>query len=263
MTSTVKNNFPVTGMSCASCAVSVESMLKSQPGVINASVNFAASSVWVEYRPEITNPKTFREVVQSIGYDLISEETESHHQEEIKQHESFILKQKTIFAALLTLPVVVIGMFLMDLPYANWIMLMLSTPVVFWFGRSFFINAFKQIKHGKTNMDTLVALSTGIAYFFSLFNTVFPHFLMFEGTHPPVYFEASAVIIVFILLGRLLEEKAKANTSSAIKKLMGLQPDSVTVVKSDGTETVQSISKVQIDDKLRVKPANVYRLMES
>jgi P-type Cu2+ transporter len=254
MTSTIKNNFPVTGMSCASCALSVESMLKSQPGVVSASVNFAASSVWVEYRPEMTNPKTFREVIQSIGYDLISDEKESHLQEEIKQNESKALKQKTIFAALLTLPVVVIGMFMMDLPYANWIMLALSTPVVFWFGRNFYIIAFRQLKHGKTNMDTLVALSTGIAYLFSLFNTVFPHFLMFEGAHPPVYFEASAVIIVFILLGRLLEEGAKANTSSAIKKLMGLQPDTVSLVNSDGTETVQSISLVQINNKLRVKP---------
>jgi len=192
-------------MSCASCALSVESMLKNQPGVVSASVNFADSSVWIEYNPEISTPKTFREVIQSIGYDLLSDEIEFRHQEEIKRHESVALKQKTIFAALLTLPVVVIGMFMMELSYANWIMLALSTPVVFWFGRSFYINAFKQLKHGKTNMDTLVALSTGIAYLFSLFNTVFPHLLMFEGAHPPVYFEASAVIIVFILFGRLLE----------------------------------------------------------
>ncbi|HBL75955.1 MAG: copper-translocating P-type ATPase [Bacteroidetes bacterium GWF2_42_66] len=254
MGTTVKNNFPVTGMNCASCAVSVESMLKSQPGVISASVNFAASGVWVEYNPEITNPKTFREVIQSIGYDLIFDEKEANQQEEIKQHKSVILKRKTIFAALLTLPVVVIGMFLMDLPLANWIMLALSTPVVFWFGKSFFINAFKQLKHGKTNMDTLVALSTGIAYFFSLFNTIFPHFLMFGDSHPPVYFEASAVIIVFILLGRLLEERAKANTSSAIKKLMGLQPDTVTLLDENGSEITQSVSTVQIGNKLRVKP---------
>ncbi len=254
MGTTVKNNFPVSGMSCASCAVSVESMLKSQQGVISASVNFAASSVWVEYNPDITNPKTFRAVIQSIGYDLIADEAESHNQEEIRQHESAILKQKTIFAALLTLPVVVIGMFLMNMPFANWIMLVLSTPVVFWFGRGFFSVAFRQLKHGKTNMDTLVALSTGIAYFFSLFNTVFPHVLMFEGSHPPVYFEASAVIIVFILLGRLLEERAKANTSSAIKKLIGLQADTVTLVGDFGIEIIQAISSVQIGNKLRVKP---------
>ncbi len=254
MGTTVKNNFPVTGMSCASCAASVESMLKSQEGIIGASVNFAASSVWVEYNPEITKPKTFRAAIQSIGFDLLCDEKEAVLQEEIKQHESIILKRKTIFSAILTLPVVVIGMFMMNLPFANWIMLVLSTPVVFWFGRGFFITAFKQIKHGKTNMDTLVALSTGIAWSFSLFNTLFPHILMYGGNHPPVYFEASAVIIVFILLGRMLEERAKANTSSAIKKLMGLQADTVTLLGEFGIESIQPISMVQIGNKIRVKP---------
>ena len=254
MGTTIKNNFPVSGMSCASCAASVESMLKSQEGIISASINFAAASVWVEYDPEITNPTTFRSAIQSIGFDLLCDENEADLQEEIKQHESVVLKRKTIFSAILTLPVVIIGMFMMDLPFANWIMLALSTPVVFWFGRSFFVNAFKQLKHGKTNMDTLVALSTGIAWSFSLFNTIFPHFLMFGDSHPPVYFEASAVIIVFILLGRMLEERAKANTSSAIKKLMGLQADTVTLVENFGIESVQPISAVRIGNKLRVKP---------
>lgn len=251
---TVKNNFPVTGMSCAACAASVESMLNNQPGVIAATVNFAASSVWVEYQTGETNPSKFREALQSVGYDLLYDENEVSKQEEIKQHESVILKQKTIFAGLFALPVFLIGMFAMNMPYANWIMLVLATPVVFWFGRGFFITARKQLKHGKTNMDTLVALSTGIAYFFSLFNTIFPHVLMFGNSHPPVYFEASAVIIFFILLGRTLEERAKANTSSAIKKLMGLQADTVTLVENFGIESVQPISAVRIGNKLRVKP---------
>ncbi len=251
---TVKNNFPVTGMSCAACAASVESMLNNQPGVIAATVNFAASSVWVEYQTSETNPSKFREALQSVGYDLLFDENEVNKQEEIKQHESVILKRKTIFAGLFALPVFLIGMFAMNMPYANWIMLVLATPVVFWFGRGFFIIAWKQLKHGKTNMDTLVALSTGIAYFFSLFNTIFPHVLMFGDSHPPVYFEASAVIIFFILLGRTLEERAKANTSSAIKKLMGLQADTVTLVENFGIESVQPISAVKIGNKLRVKP---------
>ncbi len=251
---TIKNNFPVTGMSCAACASSVESMLNSQPGVIAATVNFAASSVWVEYQTGETNPSKFREALQSVGYDLLFDENEVSKQEEIKQHESVILKGKTIFAGLFALPVFLIGMFAMNMPYANWIMLVLATPVVFWFGRGFFITAWKQLKHGKTNMDTLVALSTGIAYFFSLFNTIFPHVLMFGDSHPPVYFEAAAVIIFFILLGRTLEERAKANTSSAIKKLMGLQADTVTLVENFGIESVQPISAVKIGNKLRVKP---------
>ena len=250
----IKTNFPVTGMSCASCAASVESMLKSQQGIISATINFAAASVWVEYNPEITSPGTFRTAIQSIGFDILCDEKEADLQEDIKQHESIILKRKTIFAGLFALPVFLIGMFGMNLPYANWIMLVLSTPVVFWFGRGFFITAWKQLKHGKTNMDTLVALSTGIAYFFSLFNTIFPHLLMFGDSHPPVYFEAAAVIIFFILLGRTLEERAKANTSSAIKKLMGLQADTVTLVENFGIESVQPISAVKIGNKLRVKP---------
>lgn len=254
MGSAVKNTFPVTGMSCASCAVSVESMIRSQPGVTGVSVNFAASNVWVEYHPAMVAPETFRKVIQSIGYDLIVDEQEADRQEEVKQQEWVVLRRKTIFAALLGIPVAIIGMFFMDMPFASPVMLVLSTPVVFWFGRSFFIHAFNQLKQGKANMDTLVALSTGIAYFFSLFSMVFPHFLMAGNNHPLVYFEASAVIIVFILLGRLLEEKAKANTSSAIKKLMGLQPETVTLLDENGSETKQPVSTVRVGDTLRVKP---------
>jgi len=254
MDSSIKKNFPVSGMGCVSCAVNIDNILKNQPGLISSSVNFSASSIYIEYNPNVTSPKILRGIVQSIGYDIIIDENEFNHQKEIKERESVILKNKTIYAALLTLPVVVIGMFMPDLPYANWIMLVLSTPVVFWFGRSFFINAFKQLKHGKTSMDTLVSLSTGISYLFSFFNTVFPNFMMVKNGHQHVYFEASAVIIVFILLGRLLEEKAKANTSSAIKKLIGLQPDTVTLINKDGSEVSKPVSMVQIDCELRVKP---------
>ena len=254
MAVTVRKNFPVSGLSCASCAANVEKTLSSQPGVKSASVNFASSTVWVEYNPEDTTPTGLRNVVQSSGYDIITDEEEAGKQSEVTLRESAILKRKTIGAALLTVPIVILGMFLMDFPYANWIMLIMATPVVFWFGRNFFVNAFKQLKHGSTNMDTLVALSTGIAYIFSLVNTVFPHLLMTASGHPPVYFEASTVIIVFILLGKLLEEKAKSNTSSALKKLIGLQPDSVTFVNEDGSESIMAVSSVQLSDLLRVKP---------
>ena len=254
MAITVRKNFPVSGLSCASCTANVEKTLNSQPGVKNASVNYASSTAWVEYYPEDTTPKVFRKVVQSTGYDIITDETEANQRAEVTLRESEILKRKTIGASLLTVPIVILGMFLMNFPYSSWMMLVLSTPVVFWFGRTFFVNAFKQLKHGSTNMDTLVALSTGIAYLFSLINTVFPHLLMTGNTHPPVYFEASAVIIVFILLGKLLEEKAKSNTSSAIKKLMGLQPDSVTILNANGIEAILPVSLVQINNLLRVKP---------
>jgi Cu2+-exporting ATPase len=152
--------------------------------------------------------------------------------------------------------VVIIAMFLMDIPYANWIMLVLATPVIGWFGRSFFINAFNQAKHRQANMDTLVALSTGIAWLFSTFSTVFPEFWHSRGQHAHVYFEASAVVIAFILLGKVLEERAKSNTSSAIKKLIGLQPNTVIVIQENGQEMEIPISQVNIGNKLLVKPGD-------
>ncbi|MFZ7140236.1 MAG: copper-translocating P-type ATPase [Bacteroidota bacterium] len=145
-------------------------------------------------------------------------------------------------------------MFLMDIPYANEIMWLFSTPVVLWLGKDFFINAWKQAKHRSANMDTLVALSTGIAYLFSVFNMLFPQFWHQRGLHAHVYFEAAAVIVAFILLGKMLEEKAKGNTSSAIKKLMGLQPKTVIVIQSDGTEKQTFVEDVIVDDIILVKP---------
>ena len=256
METSVKKNFPVTGLSCASCAISVESMLKAQKGVFDASVNYANSSVWVEYAPEEASISDFKAAVQSIGYDLLIED-EGHNQQEEMQHIHYKkLKTNTLWATILSLPVVVIAMFLMNIPYANWIMLILTTPVIAWFGRSFFVNAFNQAKHGKANMDTLVALSTGIAYLFSIFSTFFPEFWHERGQHPHVYFEASAVVIAFILLGKVLEERAKSNTSSAIKKLIGLQPNTVNLIRENGQEMEIPISQVVIGDKMLVKPGD-------
>jgi len=256
METLVKKNFPVTGLTCASCAISVESMLKAQEGVIDAAVNFANSSAWVEYQPEKASVNDFKSAIQSIGYDLLIEDEGHNHQEEMQIIHYKELKSKTMWASALAFPVVVIAMFMMNIPYANWIMLILSTPVIAWFGRGFFINAFKQAKHGKANMDTLVALSTGIAYVFSLFSTVFPEFWHNRGQHAHVYFEAAAVIIAFILLGKVLEERAKSNTSSAIKKLIGLQPNTVNVMLNNGQEKEIPISQVIIGDKLLVKPGD-------
>ncbi len=238
-----KNNtratFPVTGMTCAGCVVSVESMLKSAPGVSDAGVNFANQTAWAEYNQKETNLGELKKVVQSIGYDiLIDVENSSELQEELQLKSYQEIKTRTIWASILSLPVVVIGMFFMDLPYGTWISMALTAPVLFWFGRSFFINAWKQARHGKANMDTLVALSTGIAFLFSAFNTIYPEFWHQRGLHPHVYYEAASVIIAFISLGKLLEERAKSNTSSAIKKLMGLQPKTVRIVRDDSEEEV-------------------------
>ena len=254
METSVKKNFPVTGLSCASCAISVESMLKAQKGVLDASVNYANSSAWVEYTPATASVSDFKSAIQSIGYDLLIEEESHDHQEEMQHIHYKKLKANTLWASILAFPVVIIAMFLMNIPYTNWIMLVLATPVIGWFGRSFFINAFNQAKHGKANMDTLVALSTGIAYLFSVFSTFFPEFWHNRGQHAHVYFEASAVIIAFILLGKVLEERAKSNTSSAIKKLIGLQPNTVNLIRENGKEMEIPISQVVIGNKIRVKP---------
>ncbi len=242
-------------MSCASCAVSAQSMLESQPGVKNVSVNYANEQAIVNYDPAVIKPETLKSVLQSIGYDLlIEDETDVKERLEQSQQQHFKqLKRKTIGALVLSLPVVIIGMFFMQMKFANYIMLILSTPVIFIFGRQFFSGAVKQAKFGKANMDTLVALSTGVAYLFSLFNTFFPQFFLNRGLEPHVYYEAAAVIIGFILLGKLLEEGAKGKTSSAIKKLMGMQPSTVTMIR-EGEKEVVPVQAVSKGDLLLVKP---------
>lgn len=254
--SSIKNTFPVLGMTCASCAGSAESIVKYEPGVIDASVNYATGNLTVEYLPNMTDATKLQKAVQAVGYDLLiveeakqQESLETIHAEKFKK-----LKSKTIWAVILSLPVVIIGMFFMDMPYGNEIMWFFSTPVVLWLGKDFFINAWKQAKHRSANMDTLVALSTGIAYIFSVFNMLFMDFWHQRGLHAHVYFEAAAVVIAFILLGKLLEEKAKGNTSTAIKKLMGLQPKTVMVIAPDGTEKQTAIEAVNVDDIILVKP---------
>ncbi|WP_374172972.1 heavy metal translocating P-type ATPase [Flavobacterium tructae] len=253
---TVKNTFPVLGMTCASCASSAESIVTYELGVVDASVNFATGNLTVEYLPNLTDASKLQKAVQGVGYDLLileeakqQESLEAIHAENFKK-----LKNKTIWAVLLSLPVVVIGMFFMNIPYANEIVWLFSTPVILWLGKDFFVNAWKQAKHRSANMDTLVALSTGIAYLFSVFNMLFIDFWHQRGLHAHVYFEAAAVVIAFILLGKLLEEKAKGNTSSAIKKLMGLQPKTVIVIQPDGTEKQVAIEEVNAGAVILVKP---------
>jgi len=253
---TVKKSFPVLQMTCASCAVSVESMLKAQAGVVDARVNYANAKVSVEFIPSLVQVESLRKAVQSIGYDLLIDDSSSNDDtvEQLQQAHFNQLKKRTFWALTLSIPVVVIGMFFMDLPFANEIMWGLSTPVLFWLGRDFYINAWKQAKHRSANMDTLVALSTSVAYIFSVFNTLFPEYWHQRGLHAHVYFEAASVIIGFILLGKLLEEKAKGNTSSAIKKLMGLQPKTVTILNDDGHQMPIPIEEVEIGNVVLVKP---------
>ncbi|MER0442469.1 MAG: heavy metal translocating P-type ATPase [Emticicia sp.] len=253
---TFKKNFSVSNMTCASCASSVQSILENQNGVISASVNYANAMAQVEYIPTIIEPKELKNALQSIGYDLlIDESAEAKDELEKAKLQKFdTLKRKTIGAISLSIPIVIIAMFFMDLPFGNYIMWALATPVLFIFGGQFFINAWKQTKHRSANMDTLVALSTGVAYLFSVFNTLFPSYWHSKGLHAHVYFEAAAVVIAFILLGKWLEERAKGQTSSALKKLMGLQPKTVTIVHEGGHQMEVSITTINIGDVMLVKP---------
>ncbi|MCJ7449898.1 MAG: heavy metal translocating P-type ATPase [Bacteroidales bacterium] len=253
----ILKTYPVTGMSCASCAVRTEKFVKTLPGIKSAAVNFADTSLMVEFLPDEITPSEMKKAIQSIGYDIIIDEANSQELKEEAQLSYFkTIRNNTIGAAALSIPLLIIAMFLMNIPYANYIMMALATPVVFWFGRQFPTGAWKQLKHRSANMDTLVALSTGIAYFYSAFVTLFRDLFNKEGMHGHVYFEASAVIITFILLGRMLEEKAKSNTSSALKKLIGLQPKVVTMVMQNGELKEIPVSNVMPGDILLVKPGN-------
>ena len=250
-----KGNFPVLGMSCAACASRVEKTLGQQPGVVCASVNYASSVASVEYDSTLCSPETLKKAVRDAGYDLLVDRgADMEDEAEKARRKRYVsLRRRTVWAILLSLPVAVTGMFFMDWPYANLVMWVLSTPVVFWLGRGFYAGAWKQLKHRTANMDTLVACSTGIAYLFSVFNMLYPDFWLSRGIEPHVYFEASSVIIAFILLGRLLEERAKGSTSDAVKKLMGLQPRTVSVVDGDGYREIP-VSSICAGDIIVVRP---------
>ena len=251
----IKNTYPVLGMSCASCAARVDKTLNGLPGVYQATVNYATAVAQVEYNPEVCSDATLQSAVQDAGYDLLVDtgEDAADKAEEIRLTRYRKIKRRTVAALLLSLPIMVISMFFEDISSLKYVLWILATPVVFGLGREFYINAWRQLKHGTSNMDTLVAVSTGIAYTFSVFNLLFPDFWLSRGIEPHIYFEAASVIIAFILLGRLLEERAKQNTSSAIKKLIGLQPKTVTIIVDSDERTVP-ITAVQKGDTILVKP---------
>jgi Cu2+-exporting ATPase len=249
--------YTVTGMSCASCAARTETFVKKLSGVKSAAVNFADSSINVEFYPKEITPSEMKKAVQSIGYDIIIDEENSQRLKEEASDSYFRkIRKNTIGAAVFSIPLFIIAMLFMNIPYANYIMLALAAPVVFWFGRQFPVGAWKQLKHGSSNMDTLVALSTNIAFVFSAVVTFFPGWFHKAGIHGHVYFEASAVIVTFILVGKMLEERAKSNTSSALKNLIGLQPKTVFLVTADGTQKEIYLKAVMPGNTLLVKPGN-------
>ncbi|WP_298552560.1 heavy metal translocating P-type ATPase [uncultured Parabacteroides sp.] len=245
---------PVLEMSCAVCAANVESTVQALPGVEKASVNFAANTLTVTYKPSVITLEDMQTAVQAAGYDLIVEaEDPVAMQEEMARKHYKILKRNTIGAWVLSIPLALLGMVFMHMPFGNWIMMVLALAIMVFFGRSFYVNGVRHALKGKANMDTLVALSTSIAFLFSLFNTLCPGFWLEKGLEPHVYYEASGVIIAFVLLGKLMEERAKNSTSSAIKGLMGLQPKTARLV-TDGREEEVPISALQVGNIVSVRP---------
>ena len=217
-------------------------------------MNFAAGTLTVTYNPSVITLEVMQAAVQAAGYDLIveAEDPVAMQEEKARMHYK-ILRRNTIGAWTLSIPLALLGMVFMHVPFGNWIMMVLALAIMIFFGRSFYVNGVRHALKGKANMDTLVALSTSIAFLFSLFNTLCPGFWLGKGLEPHVYYEASGVIIAFVLLGKLMEERAKNSTSSAIKGLMGLQPKTARLV-TDGREEEVPISNLQVGNVVSVRP---------
>lgn len=254
----IKESYKVLGMTCAACASSIESYLSSTHGIEEVVVNYPNQSVSIQYDSNQWSIEQIQKLVKNIGYELVLGKA-YEVQEKFKELEEVRLnklKQKLIISVIFSLPIFLMAMFFMGVvPYENSIMLVLSLPVLFWSGSEFYTIAWKKIKQGKTNMDTLVALSTGIAFLFSVFNTVYPSYFLSRGVTPHVYFESAVIIITLILLGRFLEEKAKGKTSSAIKNLMGLKPKVVTAIRN-GEEVQISYHEIVKGDLIVLKPGD-------
>jgi len=249
---TVHESYAVKGMTCAACATSLQSHLESQKGISQVSVNFADNSALIAFDPDVIALKNIQKAADEIGYQVVKTEEFDEQAEYMGRLNS--LRRKLIVSSVLTLPVFLLSMFLKDLiPNVNIVLFVLSTPVLVWSGSEFFVIALKKARHLTTNMDTLVALSTGTAYLFSVFNTFYPDFLASRGLTPYVYYESATVIITLILLGRFFEERAKYKTTGAIKQLMGIQPKFVEI-QEEGRVQIKPVAEVKKGEVFLVKP---------
>jgi Cu+-exporting ATPase len=256
------------GMSCASCAKRIEKTILSITGVSECSVNFGAEQALVKYNPRKTNLKQIQSTVEEAGYSAYSLQDEDmmtgedDAQKAVRLAELRNLKIKLAVAAVISILLVVgslpmmIGVHLPFIPawlHNPWLQLILTTPVQFWCGYKFYINSWKALKSGSATMDTLIVLGTSAAYFYSLFATIFPQFFVNQGLMPEVYYETAAVVITLISLGKLLESRARGQTSEAIRQLIGLQARDARVIR-DGKEIDIPIQEVRIDDVILVRP---------
>jgi P-type Cu+ transporter len=256
------------GMSCASCANSIESAILAVPGVNQCSVNYGVEQATVTYDPGQTDLSAIQAAVEAAGYsaqavreqDLLVGEDDVEHK--ARNAESRDLMRKVWLGGMISIILVIGSLPMMTglhLPFIPiwlhnfWLQAVLTAPVQFWCGKSFYVNTWKAFKRHTATMDTLIALGTSAAYFYSLFVTVFPSFLTAQGLTPEVYYETASVVITLILLGKLFENRAKGQTSAAIRKLMGLQARTARIVR-DGQEMEVAIAQVQINDIIQVRP---------
>ena len=235
-----KKTIAVTGMACAGCAANVERRLNQLKGVKSASVNFAARTALVDYDPKVITPKMMKEEIIKAGYDLVIDEDESVEKIEKTAYRRLVKRMITSWViALLTMGISMGWLEIGGKNAANQVMLILALLNIVYCGRQFYVIAWKQLCHGTANMDTLVAMSTAISFAFSVFNTFWGDTFWGErGIDNHTYYDASVMIITFVLTGRTLEERAKKSTASAIRALMGLAPKTARLVSGDNTAEV-------------------------
>ncbi len=251
----MKQTIPVIGMACSACSANVEKKLNELDGINAASVSLPGRSALVDFDPQVISLEKMKAEINTLGYDLVIDKETSV--EEIEKREYVLLKRKTALSWLFSIAVMCVSMRWIDLgsrDIANQVALLIALANMLYCGRQFYVSSFRQLLHGSANMDTLVALSTGIAFLFSTFNTFWGDAVwMSRGVVWHTYFDASVMIITFVLTGRLLEEKAKDGTASSIRQMMGMAPKTAHIVDGDKIEEVP-ISTIEVGDVLEVRP---------
>ena len=251
----MKQTIPVIGMACSACSANIEKKLNTLKGVNSASVSLPGRSALIDFNPQVISLEKMKSEINALGYDLVIDKETSV--EEIEKREYVLLKRKTALSWLFSFAVMCVSMRWIDLgsrDVANQVALLIALANMLYCGRQFYVSSFRQLRHGSANMDTLVALSTGIAFLFSAFNTFWGDAVWASrGVVWHTYFDASVMIITFVLTGRLLEEKAKDGTASSIRQMMGMAPKTAHIVDGDKIEEVP-LSTIEVGDVLEVRP---------
>ena len=251
----MKQTIPVIGMACSACSANIEKKLNTLKGVNSASVSLPGRSALVDFDPQVISLEKMKAEINALGYDLVIDKETSV--DEIEKREYVLLKRKTVLSWLFSIAVMCVSMRWIDLgsrDITNQVALLIALANMLYCGRQFYVSSFRQLLHGSANMDTLVALSTGIAFLFSTFNTFWGDAVWASrGVVWHTYFDASVMIITFVLTGRLLEEKAKDGTASSIRQMMGMAPKTAHIVDGDKIEEVP-LSTIEVGDVLEVRP---------